>query len=427
MELKEFLAHVKRWISLVIIVTACSILIAVLISCFLIKTVYESTTTIMIRNPKSVSDSGIIAYVNDPLNVSSLKAYCTLLQSDLILDRTINDLKINTNINKLRDLIKVNIIPDTAFIKITVGNTQPQLAQEIADILVKNLELEAANINLDNEVIVIDSAKLPIDPARPNLYLNILIAAIAGIMLGISLAIFIENINDTVKSLNIVIKEVRLPFIVAVPKFHKCLSYRLIQSKNEAYKIFRTKVDFLCSINDNKVLFVTSPSFAEGKTITAVNLAVSLGQMGKKVLLIDCNMRKPNLHAIFSIKSQKGLTWALSRPTLLYDIRTTCEKNLDIFVCGQKPDNPTELLASPELSAIIEFGRSNYHMVIIDGPSVIPFADAFIISRLVDAAILVVNYRKTTFRSIEAALENLNDTNILGIVVNRMFPTNKYK
>ena len=432
MELKEFLTNIKRWLKLVAIVTVCSVLAAAFISCFMINTVYEATTTIMIRTPKTASKGGSKSSVDDPLNVSSIQAYCTLVQSDLNIEKTICDLKINTSINKLHTLIKVAIIPNTGFIEVTAGGGRPQLAQDIANTLVKNLQLEVKKIKLDNVVIVVDPARCPKESKSPNLYLNMLIAGIAGFTVGIALAFFLENMDDTVKSLNIFTKDCFIPLIGAVPTFKKhssdnpILENSIIARKDESYKIIRTKVDYRCSIKSDKVILVTSPNACEGKTTTAVNLAVSLGQMGKKVLLIDGNMRNPDLHTVFNLEDDKGLTSLLSKGKSLYDIRATQEKNLDVIVCGQKSDNPTELLESQGLSRIIEFGRSNYDMVIIDGPSVIPFADAFIVARLVDAAILVVNYRKTTLCSMQAALESLCNTNFLGVVVNRMFFTSQY-
>lgn len=424
MELRELFGIIKKWLWLAAITTACSIIVAILISCFLIDTVYEATTNIMIRAADE-SDNAADVYVK--ADESLVKVYTTLAQSDLILQKTIRMLKIDTEIDKLRTLIHVDATPDTGFIKITVLDRSPRIAQDIANTLVKNLQLEASDIRLSGKVTVIDAARAPDSPKRPNIFLNMFIAAVAGLMAGVTLIIFLENMDDTVKSPNILIKDDSVPTIGAVPDFTTYKDSKpgagTIGRQEDAYKIMRTKVNSLCSKKSYKDILITSPNSSEGKTFTAVNLAVSLGQMGKKVLLIDCNMRNSVLNTLFNLENDKGLTWQLTqKEEIPYEIRTAQEINLDVIVCGQRPDNPTELLESHELSNLINYGRSNYDMVIIDGSSSISFADTYIAAGVADAAILVVQHRKTILHFLKAAYESLVNSglNILGVVVNKI-------
>lgn len=424
MEFRRLLEDVKRWFWLAAVVTAVSVLAAALISCFLIDTVYEASTTIMIRSQNMNASSSPDAGADEGL----VKTYINLLQSDLIIQHTIDDLKLPADVKKLRTRIKIEAVQGTGFIKVTAGDDQPEIARKISNTLVSNLQVTATDINLAGAVTVIDIAGTPIEPARPKLLLNLFIAAAAGLMSGTTLAIFLENMDGTVKGLDICVKDNPLPLIGAVPRFSKSLlngssGLDNLLRNEESYKIIRTKVNFFCTENPRKVILITSPIGSEGKTLTAVNLAVSFGQLGKKVLLIDGNMRNPCLQTIFNLKSIKGLPWLLTHEDKVpLGVRSTQEKNLDVIVCGQETDNPTEILESGELSNIIEFGRTNYDMVFIDCPPTLSFADTSIIARQADAAILVVQYRKTTVRRLEEASESLMNSgaDILGVVVNKM-------
>lgn len=423
MEIRKLFENIKRWLLLVAVVTLSSVIAAVLISFFFIDTVYEATATVLISSPST--DNG----VNEEADESLVTTYFNLVQSDLILQQTINKLNLNIDVDTLRAAIKVETVTDTGFIKITAGSRQPEAAREIANTLVGNLQSEAANISLTGRVTVIDDARSPAHPERPNVFLNVFIAAVAGLMIGITLAVFLENMDDTVKDIHIWVKDRCLPCIGAVPDFSEPpLDDTLtdaddIKHNEESYKMIRTEVNSLCSANSCKAILVTSPGFSEGKTVTAANLAVSFGQMGKKVLLIDCNLRNPDLHTVFHLENHKGLAWLLTQEDKIPGvIRNVHERNLDVIVCGQKPDNPTELLESQGLSSIIEYGKSNYDIVILDGPPVLSFADTSIIAKQVDTAILVVSYRKTAVHCVEEAYESLTHTGVslLGVIVNKM-------
>lgn len=191
----------------------------------------------------------------------------------------------------------------------------------------------------------------------------------------------------------------------------------------EAYKTIRTNIQFSSLDKSVQMLLMTSANPSEGKTTTICNLAITLAQSEKKVLLIDCDLRKPAIHRTFNILNAKGLTNILAENLdysyIANEVGIPC---LDVITSGPKPPNPSELLGSSRMKSFLEQMRNKYDFVMLDTPPVLPVTDATILSQLVDGVILVVRYGKTTYESILRAKESLEkvNANLLGTVINDM-------
>jgi len=208
-------------------------------------------------------------------------------------------------------------------------------------------------------------------------------------------------------------------------------STRLITNENvkspiaEAYKTLRTNIQF--SLTDTngglKVILVTSSGLTEGKSTTAANLAVTFAQSDQKVLLVDCDLRRPVVHRSFTLLNGKGLTNILVEGVDYANlVNTTFVENLGVITSGPKPPNPSELLGSARMKALIERFKENYDTIILDSPPALPVTDAAVLSKLVDGVIIVCEYGQTTFESIAQAKSLLDKVNakILGVVLNRV-------
>jgi len=431
MQLSHYIEEIRRWAWFVMVVAITSVITVGTLSYFFINKVYEATATIMISTPIMESENGKQTYSDVPSDANLIKVYSTLIQSDTVMEQTINKLKLKTNIAVLRSEVLIESFEDTGFIKVIVRNGLPKQAQSIANYLVKSLQQKSDIIKLAGTVNTIDAAKLPTKPVKPNPMLNMFIAAVAGIMAGIILVLLFECMNYKVKNLHDLEKVSSLPIIATIPKFYKSrfkirkVGYEesIVKNGEEAYKILRSKINSLCMLNQLKVILVTSPCASEGKTFTAINLAVSLAQLSKKVLLIDCNLRNPVLHTKLNQIDKRGLSdYLVGECETSFETCFIPHYNLHAVVSGPIPENPSELLESPKMSTFIKLARDNYDVIIIDCPPILPVADTCILSRLVDGVLLVVNYRNTTYEFVEKAMETLYNSaaNTLGIVVNRM-------
>ncbi|WP_425481225.1 CpsD/CapB family tyrosine-protein kinase [Metabacillus lacus] len=189
----------------------------------------------------------------------------------------------------------------------------------------------------------------------------------------------------------------------------------------EQYKNIRTNIQFSQVDKELRSLIVTSSGPGEGKSTTAANLAVVFAQQGKRVLLIDADLRKPTVHYTFRLENHQGLTNVLTRQLSLLDaVSTSMQDNLYILPSGPIPPNPSELLGSKNMTSLIEAAKEEYDVLIFDTPPVLAVTDTQILSSMADGVVLVVSSGRTEIESAMKAKEQLQNVNakILGTVLN---------
>lgn len=189
----------------------------------------------------------------------------------------------------------------------------------------------------------------------------------------------------------------------------------------EQYRTIRTNIQFSSIDEEIRTLMVTSSGPAEGKSTTTANLAVVFAQQGKKVLLVDADMRKPTVHYTFSMNNAYGLTNVLTRQTELKEaIKQSKEEKLDILTSGPIPPNPAELLSSRAMEQFFEEAKEVYDIIIFDTPPVLAVTDAQVLANKCDGTVLVVSSGKTEIESAQKTKELLTNAQgkILGVVLN---------
>jgi len=190
---------------------------------------------------------------------------------------------------------------------------------------------------------------------------------------------------------------------------------------SESYRTLRTNIQFASVDVELKTVMVTSSGPAEGKSTTAANLAIVMGQADKKVLLLDADLRKPTVHHTFDLLNRKGLSTYLAGQDKLEDIiQKTEHTNVDVITSGPVPPNPAELLNSKAMSRFLEEASRYYDQILIDSPPVIAVTDAQVLATKVDGVILVVDSGRTNKEIAVKAKQQLEHVkaNILGIVLN---------
>ena len=290
-----------------------------------------------------------------------------------------------------------------------------------------------------SNIQVLDQAEPPARPHRPNKQLNLLLAAVIGLFLGVGMAFFFEYLDNTVKTPDDVEEMVGLPSFGMVPEISQERRNLLAAGKSypvelithghpksmlsEAYRNIRTSILLSFSEKPPKIIVVSSPNPAEGKTTTAINTAIALSQTGGRVILIDADMRKPRIHNIFAKDNGIGLSSFLSGNIQLESIiRSSKIPNLSYIPSGPIPPNPSELLGSTLFKNMIQSLGNQFDQILLDSPPVLGFADSTILSTLVDGVILVVVGGKTPKENLQRAKEMLFqvDARILGVVINRV-------
>ena len=191
---------------------------------------------------------------------------------------------------------------------------------------------------------------------------------------------------------------------------------------SEAFRNLRTNVHYSNVDKELKVIQITSTQQGEGKSTIVANYAATLAQSGKRVLIIDCDLRRPNVHRIFSVPNANGLINVLMRESELdRSIKYTKIDGVFILVAGPIPPNPSEMLESKRMKEIIEVASENFDIILLDTPPVLPVTDALIISRYADGTIVVIALDETEREGFKRALESLENigANILGTVINK--------
>jgi len=297
------------------------------------------------------------------------------------------------------------------------------------------LESRIGNIQIAEDtgalnIAVIEEAKPELSPAKPKKLQTLALALVAGLMLGVGLALLRDWLDQRLRSAEEVAATVGAPVLGIVPHIPgaKIISRigRMVElSPNsraaEAFRTVRTAVYFGIPGDNAKTILVTSPQPEDGKSSVASNLAIAMAQSGQRILLAEADFRKPVQGEIFEVKNAAGFSSVLmGKANLKRAIRKSPVKNLYILPCGPIPPNPAELLNSELFREILEKLAGRYDRIVIDAPPLEPVADARILGALADSTIVVVRAEKSTRKGTELARESLLSVgaNIIGAVVN---------
>ncbi len=296
----------------------------------------------------------------------------------------------------------------------------------------------SAGITASN-IQVVDPAELPARPYRPNKRLNLLLASVIGLFLGVGMAFFFEYLDNTVKVPEDVEEAAGLPSFGMVPEISQERRKLLVAGKaypveliahgdpqsmlSEAYRTVRTSILLSFAGKPPKTMVISSPNPAEGKTTTAINTGIALSQAGSRVIIIDADMRNPRIHRVFARDHGMGLSNFLSGNAELESIiRSSKVPNFCYIPAGPIPPNPSELLGSGLFKSMMHSLGDRFDRIMVDSPPVLGFADTVILSTLVDGVILVVTAGKTPKENLQRTKEMLSqvDARILGVVINRV-------
>ena len=286
-----------------------------------------------------------------------------------------------------------------------------------------------------NNISVVDKAEVPFFPFKPNVMTNALLAAFVGLFGGIGLAFLFENLDDTIKQPDELEKLLGLPVLGIVPMVKGTRSgdtdLALIQSADsrsafaESYRSMRTALQFSTADGAPRVLMITSSSVAEGKSTTALGLAIQFAQAGKTVLLIDADLRKASLHKSLGLDNSRGLTNHLAGDATPEQISRPCQiPRLFVICSGPLPPNPAELLGSTKMVSLLSLAAEKFDQVIIDGPPILGLADAPLLGSLAQATILVVEAGGTSRGFARTAVKRLRATRtrLLGGLLTKLKP-----
>jgi capsular exopolysaccharide synthesis family protein len=295
-------------------------------------------------------------------------------------------------------------------------------------------DIRLARLQNSSNVVQIEAAQAPESPIRPNLLINLGLSAAVGLMLAAGVVFTIEYMNDTLKSPVDVNALLGLPIIGYVAELKEVPEPgEIYVSSNprspvaEAFRSLRTNLEFADKEKPIKTILVTSSRPGEGKTTIATNLAAIFAQSGKKVVLVDADLRRPNVHGMTGVQNRVGLSTLFKTQLPIEKVwrKRPGTDNLYVITSGSPLENPAEQLSSEKMMMIMADLRKAADIVVIDSPPSV-VADAQILSSLVDGVILVLQPGKSPTDEAQATLTQMNTAGarMLGVVFNRI-PRNR--
>ena len=302
---------------------------------------------------------------------------------------------------------------DSRSIQYNILKREADTNRQMYDSLLQRFkEVGAAGDVRTNNISIVDRAQGGFR-FKPNLFMNLAMGLFAGLLLGMLLAFVLEFLDDTLKTPDDIEQKLKLPVLGLIPKLGPKQNIVEVSADvrspfSEAYRSVRTALQFATDHGVPRSLLITSPSPGEGKSTTALALARNFAQLGKRVLLIEADLRNPSLHRVLGIKGEVGLSNLLSGSSSLAEVTlATDEERLSAILAGPLPPNPAELLSGSKFISMLTVACERYDQVIIDGPPVLGLADSPILANAVEGTLMVITSGKTRIATAQQGLKRL--------------------
>ncbi len=423
--LKELLNYFKSKVGLIILMLFCAITIGNSFTMLTRIPMYQSTTKIVLVSENGTNQGDL------QFNRNLVGTYSEIIKSRAVLSNVINNLGIDDSVEDLSKNITVTSVTNTEVIIITVGNDNAEDAKLIADETAQVFMKEIQKIYKLNNVSVIDKAQENSTPYNINYVKDNLIYIAIGLILGFGIAFVMYYFDTTIKTSNEIEDKLNETVLGTVPKEEN--SYDLVININpksifsEAIKSIRTNLAFSSIDKDIKVILNTSPEASDGKSFISANLAVAYAQTDKRVLIIDCDLRRGRQHEVFEVMNPtsggySNLILNYGDGVVIGDyISRTNIKGVDILPTGPTPPNPVELLSSDNNRRLINRLKRSYDIIILDCPPVLGLSDAMVLTQFSDVNLVVVSAKKTKFENLEKTKKQFEQVKaeIAGVILNK--------
>ena len=444
LDLKSIYTILCRKKFLVFGIVLISIVLGMIYSYCAVVPKYESSTTIILGN-YSLDGIYLSNMVQTEISKSSnlVSTYSELIKSKSALKEVKENLKLDIDEDILKEMVKVEIVPETEVIEITVTSESSSEACKITNEVTKVFSEKIKEINNAQTVYIVDRAEESNIPYNVNHLRDICVFALIGFVISIIILIMIIVTDTTIKSVDDIENEIGLKNLSVVPVKRQEIignnkkSDLIIYEEGkkvltDTFNNLRTNIQF-SNINnkENKILLVTSCFSSEGKSYISANLAIAFANAGKKVILIDADMVRGKQAKLFNIPNELGFSNYLSNldkngmeinERVNKYIKETEVKNLNVITSGNVPPNPAELLTSNRLQELMKELSVFYDLIIIDGAPVLPTAESLILTRIANSTLLVTLFNKTKKDEVLKAKKDIQNIGgrIIGTVINRV-------
>ncbi|RDH77809.1 protein tyrosine kinase [Mycolicibacterium moriokaense] len=423
MTLKDLVKLLRaRWVTVCVTMVA-AVLAAVTVT-LLTTPLYQASTRLFVSAGGGASEVDLNQlYSGNLLSQGRVLSYTELLTGESLAQRTIDKLGLDMSAEALQKRVTATAKPNTILIDVKVLDESPVRARDIANALsdefvamVGELETPEVGSRPNARVLVVQRASIPDDPVIPKTARNIAVGLGLGVLLGIGLAHLRDYLDNSVKD-EAKLEEIthaglvgRIPLDKERRKEPAIPFERDTSVIAESFRKLRTNLQFLAVDNPPRLIVVTSSLPGEGKTTTAINIALTLAEAGHNVVLVDGDMRRPMVAAYLNVVGTVGLSTVLSGAAdLSHALQKTGFPGLTVLASGPIPPNPSEILGSLAAKKVLVELRAQFDYVIVDSSPLLAVTDAAILATNSDGVLVIARFGRTKREQLEHAMRNLHD------------------
>ena len=463
-DLQRVVSAVLNKIWLVALVPIVCAVVTFLGTFYLITPKYSAAAMFYVNNSNfSLGDTSLSISSSDITASKNLvNSYIVILKTRETLTDVIDYAGVDVTYKELSEMISASSVSSTEIFRVIVTSPDPEEATKLVNAIEYILPNRIKDIIEGTSAKVVDTAVTPTTPSSPDYVNNTLIGFLVGLVATVALIVLKEVFDIKIRTEEDISLACRYPILAAVPDMAspskgsyyyygygtkrkqerqplgtqeepKLIGAQISFSASEAYKRLRTKLQFSFSDDSNsRVIGISSALTGEGKSLSAINLAYMLSQLDKKVILIDCDMRRPSLAAKLSLEKAPGLSSFLSGQNHIASLIQKCglpneEDAFDVVAAGRNPPNPIELLSSDRMNKMLSLLREKYDYIILDLPPVSEVSDALAVAKVTDGMLMVVRQHYCNRLALADTVRQFAfvDAKILGVIYNCTSETDK--
>lgn len=453
-DFQKAVAGIFRRMWLIALVSVLCAAISFAVTYFFVTPKYESSALFYVNNNSfSIGDASLSIDSGDiSASKSLVDSYIVILNSRESLNGVIEHAGVDRTYREIKEMITAAAVNGTEIFEVVVTSPDPEEAEKIANAIAQVLPNRIAGIIEGTSAKIVDSAIAASTPSSPSYPVNIIVGFLIGMVLSIGIILLQEMFDITIRNDEEIAEVCAHPVLASVPDmngssrggYYHAYGDREKKKKSvaseekpligggisfeasEAYNLLRTMLAYSFADEKNcRVIGITSAMTGEGKSLTAVNLALNLGKMRNNVLLIDCDMRRPSIAAKLGLRKTPGLSGYLSGLKEIHELVCSCgikgdENAFQVITSGTNPPNPAELLGSARMEKLLQALRESYDYIILDLPPISEVSDALIVAKQTDGMLMVVreNYCSRTLLAESVQKLEFVGGRVLGIAYN---------
>lgn len=412
---------------------------------YAVTPMYESSVMFYVNNAGPAGDpSGVLSSGDVVTSKYLVESYTVVLKTKGTMDEVIDYANSDRSYYEVAGMVRAQAVNETELLRVTVSSPDPQEAVKLVNAIAHVLPERVPQIINNSSAKVVEYGVLPTAPSSPSYSRNTVLGAVIAAVIVIGIIVLKELFDVSIKDEDDVERVCAYPILATVPDVSDAKKGQSRKSKAkqgnenwtdhigakagfvavEAYKLLRTKLEYsFVSGKDCRVLAVSSATPSEGKSFSAINLACSLAQLNKRVLLMDCDMRKPTLAEKMSLKKHPGLSDYLIGKMDFQDVCQRYESGsakIQVVAAGHTPPNPLELLSSEKMAWTMENLEKHFDYIILDLPPVGEVSDALVTAKMTDGVLIVVRQNYCSRADLREAVQQFEfvGSKILGILMN---------